>query len=457
MDKSHIIPQVTTNSNNNVTILRYKPHKQQKLVHESNARFKIICAGRRAGKSLLCAADLISRCLSGKYTEHDQIAWIAPTLQVAQRGVDAFKLISMSCPNLITWYKSAPVSATFPNGVKVLFLSADNPEVLRGYGFAHLVCDEADYLPSYLWEDVLRASLADKKGTMIAISSPRAKNTWFYNLYNQGLSKDFPHVESFHFPSSANPLMTEDEIEDARQTLPETTFKREYLAEWTDSGGEVFQKIDDCIYNGHAEDCQCNSNTIIGVDLAKHMDFTVMVGLCPKCRHVKFIKRFNDLDWTIQKKLISNVYINTTTANIILDTTGIGDVIYDDLVSEGLKITPFRFTNPSKQQLINNLRLQIMEGNIKWRSDLENANILKHELESYEIQQTKTGLITYNGRTGVHDDCVIALGLACNGLSSFISPIVYQKEEKTANDFAVNFVEVDNGFDFGDSNQVFFG
>lgn len=446
-------------SNKIVTVLRYQPHNSQRKVHESKARFKIICAGRRAGKSLLCSADVISRCLSGKYDEHSTIAWIAPTLNVAQRGVDAIKLITKDAPNLIKWYKSSPVSATFPNGVKILFLSADNEDSLRGYGFDHLVIDESDFLPNYLWTDVIRPSLADKKGSLMAISTPRAKNTFFYNLYHQGLSGEHNHIESFHFPSSSNPLMTVDEINDARKTLPETTFKREYLAEWTDTGGEVFANIDKCIYHDVKQNCNCNSNTVLGIDLAKHLDFTVIIALCAKCRKIKFIKRFNDLDWTLQKNIIKTVYMNTTTPNVILDTTGIGDVVYDDLLSEGLKITPFRFNNSNKQQLINNLRLQIMEGSIKWNSRLDNANILKHELECYEVQETRTGLITYNARSGVdiHDDCVIALALACNGLSSFISPIVCQDEKEDKGSFLENFVETDDRvFDFGDSNQVFF-
>jgi len=449
---------VTQDLSSDKAVLRYKPHAAQKKVHESKARFKIICAGRQSGKSILCGADVISRCLSGKYNEHSTIAWVAPTLNTAKRGVDALKLITKECPDLITWYKSAPITATFPNGVKILFLSADNEDGLRGYSFDHVIIDEADFLADYLWDDVLRAALAANKASLMAISSPRARGTWFHKLYMQGIAGNDKSIESFNFPSSANPKLTKEELDKIKQSTPEMIFRREYLAEWTDSGGEVFQKIERCLYKDHSEDCKCNSNTILGLDLGKEVDFTVIVGLCAKCRHIKFIKRFNDIDWEIQKQMIKNVYISTDTPTVIMDSTGVGNAIYDGLTSIGVKITPFHFSNSSKQQLINNLRIHIMEGNIKWRADLENANILRHELECYEVQETRTGLITYNARQGVdiHDDTVIALALACNGLSSFISPIVCPKEEKVANDFTMNFVEVDNSFDFCDNNQVFF-
>ncbi len=447
---------VTQDLSSNKAVLRYKPHNAQRLVHESKARFKIVCCGRRMGKTLMCCADVISRCLSGKYDEHSIIAIVAPTFQVCNRSVEAMKIITKDCPHLIKWYKSSPMTATFPNGVRVLFLSADSPDNLRGLGYDLLVVDEADYLDSYLYDSVLRPALSDKKGTLMAISTPRAKNTWFHKLYLQGLNKEFPHIESFHFPSSANPLMTADEIEDAKRTLPELVFQREYLAEFTDSGGSVFQNVDKCIYQSN-DNCTCKSNTILGIDLARHADWTVITALCAKCKKVKFIERFNNIDWTIQKDIIKRIYLQTETPTIYMDTTGVGDVVYDNLVSEGLKINPFHFSNSSKQKLINNLKLIIMEGGVSWNGKMENADILRYELECYEVQETRTGLITYNGRTGVNDDCVISLALACTGLSSFISPIVCPKEEKVANDFTMNFVEVDNSFDFGDSNQVFFG
>jgi hypothetical protein len=440
--------------NKNRKVLSYQPRPSQKKVHESKARWKIICAGRRAGKTILCAGDMINRVLSGNYDANSSIGWIAPTFLVAQRGVEAFKTITKECPELISWYKTSPVTATFPNGVKVTFLSADNPDSLRGYGWDFLVIDESDYLEKTLWDSVIRPSLADKKGSMIAISTPRAKRTFFHKLYMEGLTGDNPNIQSFHFPSSDNPLVTADEIEEARLSTPESTFRKEWLAEYVDDGGSVFQNIDKC--EDKTSNCTCKSNTILGIDLAKHEDWTVITSLCAKCRHIKAINRFNTIDWTLQKSIIKNVYIGSDTPVIIIDASGVGDVVYDDLKSEGLNIIPFKFTNQSKQQLINNLRLQIMDGNIKWNPELTNANILRYELECYEVQQTRTGQITYNGRSGIHDDCTISLALAVSGLQSFIHPFVPVVEEKQKVDFV--FVDDDDsgGYDMGDRNSTFF-
>ena len=450
-----------TNSNVKKCVLRYKPHKEQEKVHRSNARFKIICAGRRAGKTMLVAADMINRIMSGihKYNSHSTLGWIAPTLQMSQRGVDAFKLITKDCPELIEWRKSAPITATFVNGVKVVFLSADNEDSLRGYGWDHLVIDEANYLPDYLWDAVIRPSLADKKGSLMAISTPRAKNTFFHNLYLQGLQEGNDYIQAFHFPTITNPIIDESEINEARKTLPEKIYIREFLAEFTDDGGDVFSGIENCVDDNH---CNCKeSDIILGTDLAKHSDFTVCLALCQKCGRIKSIERFNDLDWPTQKKLIKNVYIDNKNRSpqttMVIDSTGIGDVIYDDLKSEGVNVFPFKFNNTSKQHIINNLRLMIMEGRVKWNRNLRNAEILKLELECYETQSTRTGLITYNARNGMNDDTVIALALAVSRLPKYISPKVETKEDKEEYNFLEHFEEIDNRYDWGEGNATFFG
>lgn len=428
--------------------LRYIPHQSQKIIHSSTSRWKIATCGRRWGKSLAASADIINKVFSGKYRPEDGIAWIAPSFQVADRGVDATKLICRDVPDLLSWWQSYPKVATFPNGCKCRYLSASNPDSLRGFGFRHVVIDEADYIPDYVWNDVIRPTLADKQGSMIAISTPKRKNSWFHKLYLQGLG-DSDYIQSFHFPSSTNPFLPDEEIEQARLSLPQDTFQREWMANWTDGGGEVFKGIEKCVEDGI---CNCKAPEIIGIDLAKHQDFTVMISICEKCNRVKYIHRWNSVDWDEQISLIKSVYINSVSPKAYIDATGIGDVV-SDLVKNQMNVETFHFSNTSKQQLISNLRLSLMTQKIKWSPKLKNSEILKYELESYEVQETKNGSVTYNAPIGSHDDCVIALGLANKGLKSYVSPNVSEFEEEKE----MEWEQEEEGFDMGDLNQAFFG
>jgi hypothetical protein len=431
-------------------VFSYQPYQKQLEIHQCNKRFKIICAGRRAGKTLSAAADMLNRCYSGMYDQYDDLAWIAPTFQIAERGLDAMKVVCKKNPEAMKINNTAPKTVTLLNGVRIKFLSSDSPDRLRGYGFKHIVVDEADYVDDYVWSDILRPALSDKQGTMTAISTPRRKGTWFNRLYLRG-NKENKLVQSFSMPSSENPYFPVSEFEEARMSLPEDTFKREYLAIYTDNEGEVFQNIDKCIHDG---ECTCQAPEILGLDLAKHEDFTVITKICEKCQKIKEIHRWNNIDWTMQRQNIKNVYINSIAPIIYIDSTGIGDVIYDDLLSDGCKVKPFRFTNVSKQKLISNLRLLIMQGCIKWSSKLKYADMLQYELECYQIQETRTGMITYNAPSGIHDDLVISLALGAQGLKHYIKPMMPEHKEKSLE--CVLWTEQTNGYDFGDSEATLF-
>lgn len=440
-------------------ILSYRPHEKQKIIHADTHRFKIVCAGRRSGKSLCVMGELLNRCLSPRYNynKYSTIGWIAPTYQICNRGVDALKLITKHCPQLIKINSSPPLTANLINNIQIKFLSADNPDSLRGFGFNFLIIDEAAYIPDYLWYSVIRPALSDKMGNMIAISTPRAKGNWFHNLYLQGLNngenKEFEEgnsYKSFHFPTSANPYIKKTEIEEARRSLPVDIFRREYLAEFVDSGGEVFSNLKN-MYDELG--CNCNAPEILGIDLAKHMDYTVIIKICSVCHRIKKIYRWNTINWDQQQDLIKNVYISSISPVIYIDATGVGDVVYDGLVSEGFNVIPIKFTNTKKQALINNLRLRIMECDIKINKNMENAELLKHELECYEIQTTKTGLTTYNAISGMHDDIVIALALAAEGIKNYITASTNYEKEAKGEEELWEPVNYSNGYNFEDDKN----
>ncbi|VGO17579.1 hypothetical protein PDESU_06177 [Pontiella desulfatans] len=82
----------------------------------------------------------------------------------------------------------------------VWFLSADNPENIRGYGFRGLVIDEAALVPLDVWNYILRPTIAQTLGWAVFISPPGAQ--WFYDMSTRGNDPEEPDFESFHFRST---------------------------------------------------------------------------------------------------------------------------------------------------------------------------------------------------------------------------------------------------------------
>ena len=92
-----------------------------------------------------------------------------------------------------------------------------------------------------------------------------------------------------------------------------------------------------------------------------------------------------------------------------MDSTGVGDPILEQALKAGIKAEGFQFTNTTKQQLIEYLAVQLEQRKITFPYIPE----LIHELELFQYEMTRAGNIRYSAPQGYHDDCVIALALAC--------------------------------------------
>ncbi len=163
--------------------LNYVPHAAQREIHEARGfRFRTVCTGRRFGKTLCLAAELLDRggCeLAGDY------GWIAPTYNVAERGIEAFKEIAFGFIRIVGRMPTRIEFEGAAGPVRVWFLSADNPDNIRGYGFQGLVVDEAAMIPADVWHYVLRPTIAQTLGWAVFVSTPKGRN-WFYDMHTRG-------------------------------------------------------------------------------------------------------------------------------------------------------------------------------------------------------------------------------------------------------------------------------
>lgn len=383
----------------------YHPHGGQQLIHDArDKRFRVICTGRRFGKTYCLAGELLDR---GANAPGDY-GWVAPTYNVAERGVEALQRIT---PGFSRTVGRTPTRIEFdgPLGTaRVWFLSAENPENIRGYGFQGLVIDEAALIPQDVWNYILRPTISQSSGWAVFISTPKGRN-WFYDLYTRGLDPDEPTYASLHFPSCANPFFPFGEWEEARRTLPVDVFRQEYEAEFLEDSAGVFRKVSDCLFPG--ADITRDDRTgpvIIGCDIAKHTDYTVLIAMNQQTGRCFEIERFNQLDWPVQKERILD-FARKWQGRVVLDATGAGDPIFDDLIQRYADIEPFKFTSVSKAQLIQRLIVAVEQRKVTWPAEWD---VLTHEMQRYEYEISARGHISYNAPAGFHDDCVIALALA---------------------------------------------
>lgn len=215
-------------------------NKWQTTVFEDQHRFRIVCAGRRSGKSVLARLIVLNWAASqvGTY-------WIVSPTYKQSKQIH-WREILKEIPN--GWIKAkneVELSVTLFNGSIIELKGAENPDALRGVKLRGLVVDEIASIRNWdwLWQEVLRPTLTDYSAPALFISTPKGFNH-FYELYLLGQSSGSDQAgsyKSWRFTSYDNPFISKEEIDAAKQELTEDTFMQEYMADFRKFVGLVYK------------------------------------------------------------------------------------------------------------------------------------------------------------------------------------------------------------------------
>jgi phage terminase large subunit-like protein len=217
--------------------LNFELLKWQQEVFNNPTRFKVVAGGRRLGKSRLSAITLLIEGLN--CPEGSAVMYIAPTLGMARTIM--WELLHDLGRNVIKSSHSNNLEILLINGRRILVRGADNPDSLRGVSLTYVVLDECAFVKEDTWQKIIRASLADKKGRALFISTPAGRN-WFYNVYKLGLEGDDEEWKSWHYTTKDNETIDPKEIEAAERTLSSFAFKQEFLSSFDNAGSDVFKE-----------------------------------------------------------------------------------------------------------------------------------------------------------------------------------------------------------------------
>lgn len=210
----------------------------QQEVYNDKARFKVVAAGRRCGKSRLAAWMLIINALqSTKANSH--VFYIAPTQGMA-RDVMWGTLHELG-HSVIKSSHINNLQITLVNGATISLKGADRPETLRGVSLRFCVLDEYAFMKPVVWNEIIRPALSDQKGGAIFITTPAGRNH-MYDLYKYAELEGDEQWAAFHFTSYDNPFLDPEEIDNAKKQLSSFAFKQEYMASFEAQGSEIFKE-----------------------------------------------------------------------------------------------------------------------------------------------------------------------------------------------------------------------
>jgi|TARA_Y100000296_G_C5177296_1_gene260854 phage terminase large subunit-like protein len=393
--------------------IRWTPHNPQKEILTGIKRFTVICAGTRFGKSQLCAYLALKKL----FNPGTHIWIVSPTYDLSKKVFEHLNtFLGNGFPEDLKRGRIKIQRAAGKLSVRhvrfqswVECKSAEFPTGLLGEELDLVIMDECSRMKGEVYNSYISQRLTSRKGSALFISTPFGQN-WFYQQHIQ--NKDAEDGVSFHFTSKNNPYFPIDEWEREKKRLPMDVFNQEYEAAFLRDAAAVFRGVKE-IVSGEVKNPEKSNFYVMGVDLGKYQDFTVLSVINRRNHQLVHFDRFKDIDWNLQKARIYETAKKYNGARITIDSTGVGDPITDDLRRMGLAVDDFKYTNKSKTQLIEKLSIFIEQK----RFNIPPIEVLIDELEAFGYKRTDSGNIRYSAPEGLHDDCVNSLALAVWQLS----------------------------------------
>jgi len=383
--------------------------KQLAAIYEPR-RYSLIEASTKAGKTSGCISWIIEQAMTIDRPDGKNFWWVAPVTEQARIAFDRARR-AVTCRAVMS-----PFRIILPNGAIIWFKSGDKPDSLYGEDVYAAVIDEASRVKEGAWH-AIRSTVSKTRGPIRIIGNVKGRKNWFFQFARRAEQNPDDPSMAYHKMVAADAVeagvLTEEEIDDARRTLPEHVFRELYLAEPSDDGGNPFglANIKACVvpemHDGVPE--------VFGVDLAKSVDWNVVIGMTRE-GYVCSFDRWQRTPWEYTTERILKII---GTAPTLVDSTGVGDPIVEALQKrthtypddEFGQVQGYKFTASSKQQLMEGLALTIQSHGITFP-----AGPIVMELEQFEYQMaSKDGRFTgvkYTAPAGFHDDCVMALALA---------------------------------------------
>lgn len=387
----------------------YSPYDKQREVHQALADesklINTVCASRQTGKTMLGMNQAIRWGLEKK---NAVIMWVSPT---SAQTIKVYKgiLNAVGDAPFIESYKQTQgdTEIRFHNGAVIKFKSAHSEDNLRGETVNYMILDEAAFIKEDTFLEILLPMLNVAGRKLLIISTPKGRSNWFHKYYIKGTNgtKGF---KSFRFNCYQNPFANPDIIQIAKDNMPDLIFRQEYLAEFVE-GAAIIENIREL----------CNRKMIYlpvdgkkyyaGIDLALKNDYTVF-SVVDEDGNLVFFDRFNKVTAPELKERLAKLIKRWKPENTLIELNNMGGVIYDDLreLYEIKKLQGWNTSHSSKNEIINHLINAFSSKSITLPDD----DILRGELETFEMNITPSGKVKFEAAQGMHDDIVMSLAIA---------------------------------------------
>ena len=211
----------------------YKPRPLQKDMHTQLARWNVMVMHRRFGKTVWAVNQLIKHTLTCELPR-PRTAFVAPTFAQAKRiAWDYVKFFAGNIPGVT--FNETELRADFPNGGRLMLLSAENPDALRGIYLDQCIFDEFGMQSPRVWSEVVRPALSDRQGSACFLGTPAGHNH-FFDLLETAKSQVEEGNKDWYFKickASETGVVKPEELDAARAQMTPEQYEQEYECSFT--------------------------------------------------------------------------------------------------------------------------------------------------------------------------------------------------------------------------------
>jgi phage FluMu gp28-like protein len=379
-----------------------KPWDYQKEIidwlDQDDVKFASFLKSRQSGGSFL------NKLLVSKWVLENnniKVGYITPTYKLGKRF---YNELVKSLKPFVVGTNSTDLIINFNTGSFVQFFSAEAGDSIRGFQHQYTILDEAAYMDDETFNMIIRPTWLIVGKKIIMCSTPNGNQGFFYEHIQHGLNGDNLY-RSKCISIYDNPLISMEEIEDIRSSVPEKVWRQEYLGEFLDGSGSVFSNFKNCVgeYNKHY------TRYYAAIDWGKTNDYTVLT-IINNMKQVVEIYRINSMEYIEQVKLIAAKLNFYKPIQVLSEENNIGTVV-NELLKRAYNgyIRRVTLDNSLKKTIIENLVVGFEQKDIL----IPNYDILLRELQSFTMKyNSSTQTVKYSAPSGLHDDTVVSLAYA---------------------------------------------
>ena len=390
--------------------------KAWRILNMANCKELVLAWSRQSGKSVF----LEFCCIYFLLKKWANIGYITPQFAHSRKVYsDIIKILEPT--GLIKTANASTLQIELINGNRLSFFSAESPTAIRGNSFRGLVVvDEAAFVNDTtsdgqdFFNSILMPTCKSYKPKVVYASTPLAKSGTFYTKFMRG-QEGHPHTDTPNKVYSIkatiydDSLVTKEEIEEIKNSIPEASFQREFMVEFMDNAMSAFTDYTDKFTLNKQIDF--NQPLWVGVDFHSVGSDSTVVSLINADNDVWQIEIKGGLDAQYQQ--IATILDKCKKLVIgYLESNSIGSVMINEikkLTKQRSKIIEWCTTNESKEIQVGLVQTHLTKDMMHFE---ENNKQLKNQFDTFGYSISKTRKITYAALSGHHDDRVLSLMIA---------------------------------------------